>query len=206
MAEIIITKRQITGDDLDIDASDLPFAAQSTKTVEDLVDGGKDVDIYVKELEATTATLGATSTAALTATSVTASATLAGVSAAISGNAVVGGSVTAASATISSIAAQLLRLPSEEATISGDILAITRNMVRVRGENLAADDLKNITGGSDGQILILRSGREAIKVKHALGNIVIGADYTLDTVYKVLVLVFDGTINRWLGLSTKDNG
>ncbi len=69
----------------------------------------------------------------------------------------------------------------------------------VDGEGSAADDLATITGGIEGQVVIIKANGITLTVKHGTGNISLsnGADFDL-TDGKQIVLVYDSA--NWLDL------
>jgi hypothetical protein len=97
-----------------------------------------------------------------------------------------------------------LRVAGTSVTISSGSIAYNSSRLNIDTEAAAAsDDLDTITGGTAGDIAILRSRNSArdVVVKHATGNIVLNAsaDFTLDTVNARLMLEFDGTV--WVELA-----
>ena len=69
----------------------------------------------------------------------------------------------------------------------------------------ATDDLDTISGGVDGDIIILstvNSGRDVV-VKHATGNIQCGSDRTLNSVADIITLLKSGS--NWLMISFANN-
>lgn len=72
-------------------------------------------------------------------------------------------------------------------------------------EDAAADDLVTISGGTSGQIIILRTASSSrdVTVKNATGNIFLGADFTLDNWMDRIVLQKDGT--NWFQLCQSSN-
>ena len=59
----------------------------------------------------------------------------------------------------------------------------------------ATDDLDTISGGAEGDVIIIRAEHtdRSIVVKDGTGNIDCDADITLDTTEKFVVLIYDGT-------------
>ena len=90
-----------------------------------------------------------------------------------------------------------------ELTISSGAITITHSYHQIDTESDASsDNLQTINGGSDGQILILRtsnSNRDVVLV-HDSGNILIsdGDDHTLSTNNGIIVLFKNG--NNWYEL------
>jgi hypothetical protein len=90
---------------------------------------------------------------------------------------------------------------STEITIAGGIVTASQSFHRIDTEsNGPTDDLDTINGGSDGDILFLRAENDArtVVLKHGTGNIVTaaGTDYSLDTINKIAMLIFDGS--NWI--------
>lgn len=106
-----------------------------------------------------------------------------------------------------------------ELTISSGVITIGVGSgaacYRIDGEGDAADDLGGISGGVDGDIIILRAenAARAIVVKHEqagtppTGNISLdgSADKTLDDPLDRLVLMFDADISAWCQLAFSSN-
>ena len=71
----------------------------------------------------------------------------------------------------------------------------------------ANDDLVTISGGSDGQIIVLRTAVNArdVIIKHATGNVYCGADFTLDRTADRIVLQYDNAIPGWCCIGKWDN-
>jgi len=92
---------------------------------------------------------------------------------------------------------------STELTISAGAITATQTFHRVDTEaDASADDLDTISGGSDGRILILRAEHtnRSVVIKHNTGNIQTysGADVTLNETYMPVLLIYDGTLTKWL--------
>lgn len=92
---------------------------------------------------------------------------------------------------------------SSELTINAGAITATQTFHRVDTEaDTAADDLDTINGGSDGRILILRAEHtnRSVVIKHNTGNIQTysGADVTLNETYMPVLLIYDGTLTKWL--------
>lgn len=75
----------------------------------------------------------------------------------------------------------------------------------VDGQGSAADDLATITGGIEGQVVIIKANGVTLTIKHETGNISLssGVDFAL-TAEKQIVLVYDGTYWRDLVGSQAD--
>lgn len=67
----------------------------------------------------------------------------------------------------------------------------------------ATDDLDTISGGIDGQILVLRAtdATHTVVVKNGTGNIVLPADVSLDSNDALLILWYNSTLSKWLSTS-----
>lgn len=95
---------------------------------------------------------------------------------------------------------------SGELTISSGAITVTGVNHTVDTEaDAASDDLATISGGTDGQILILRAENAArtVVLKDGTGNIETpdGEDITLDETEKEVVLKYDGAASAWHVLS-----
>jgi len=93
-------------------------------------------------------------------------------------------------------------------TIVSGVITITEEVGYVALDTEAAaatDDLTTINGGSDGQILVLRSlsSSRDPTIKHNLGNIRLaaGADFALASVLYRMVLMYDSSTPGWVELS-----
>lgn len=80
-------------------------------------------------------------------------------------------------------------------TISaGEVVALASNLKIDTEGATASDDLDTIRGGTDGMLIIVSAANAArdVVLKHGTGNIQMrnGADYTLDTADKALILVY----------------
>jgi hypothetical protein len=93
-------------------------------------------------------------------------------------------------------------------TIASGAVTANRNYHLLAGEGGAADDLTDITAGVVGQILILRASDDAVTITvKSTGNIVLsGSDMVLDNQYDTIMLLWDGTLNKWLEISRSNNG
>jgi|SRR3990167_3123866 len=98
-------------------------------------------------------------------------------------------------------------------TVATGAIAITDTYHSIAGEGGAADDLDSMTGGVDGQLLVLRPSSDSvtITVRHnqaaASGNNIIlngNVNATLDDIDDTLVLLYDAgldTAGAWIELS-----
>lgn len=69
----------------------------------------------------------------------------------------------------------------------------------------ASDDLDTISGGAEGDLIVIRpnnAGRTVV-VKNGTGNIICGSDFTMDNNQDTWVGLYDGS--NWLELARKDN-
>lgn len=95
-----------------------------------------------------------------------------------------------------------LRLPlASELTIASGAVTATKSHHKIDTESDAAtDDLDTISGGSEGDFLVIEAANAArtVVVKHATGNIYTfsGADITLDDYGKAAKFFHDGT--NWI--------
>lgn len=105
---------------------------------------------------------------------------------------------------VDSITTDVINFPDDgELTISSGAITVTGSNHTVDTEaDAATDDLDTINGGTDGQVLYLRSEDSArdVVLKHNTGNIVtpFGVDYTLDATNKAVSLRYDTALSRWL--------
>lgn len=96
-----------------------------------------------------------------------------------------------------------------ELTIATGAITITSGYHRVDTQSDGGtDDLDTISGGTTGQMLVLRAENAArtVVVKNGTGNIQLdgAADFSLDDVQDTVSLLYDGT--NWLEISRSDNG
>ena len=91
-----------------------------------------------------------------------------------------------------------------ELTISGGVVTITKTYHSIDTEaDAATDDLDTISGGTDGDILILRtnnSGRD-VTVKDGTGNIDINGDYLMSNIGFTITLLYNGALANWTELA-----
>lgn len=87
-----------------------------------------------------------------------------------------------------------------ELTIASGVITVTGVYHTVDTEGDAAtDDLVTINGGTDGQILVLRTESDARDVVlKSTGNIDLVADVTLGSTDSPIELIYDGTAVKWL--------
>lgn len=105
-------------------------------------------------------------------------------------------------------------LDASELTISAGAVTKTQGYHRIDTESDAAsDDLTDINGGSEGEIIIIRAENDArdVVVKYNLAKIYLwgGVDVTLDTDKKHIMLIHDGTrwneLMRWITNPNENN-
>lgn len=96
-----------------------------------------------------------------------------------------------------------LVVPSQgELTINTGAVTVTgtRHLIDTESD-AASDDLDTISGGVDGQVVIVRAANAArtVVIKHGTGNIETpdGNDIALDAVEKEVVLIYDGATSDW---------
>lgn len=108
------------------------------------------------------------------------------------------GAKTFASATITELGVTA----STQLTLATGTVARTQTFHRIETEGGAgSDDLDTITGGVAGDMAIIRAADAAhTVVVTTAGNILTpdGTNITLDETYKMLVLVYDGTLSKWI--------
>lgn len=101
-------------------------------------------------------------------------------------------------------------LSATTVTISSDSLtAPTATLLLVDTEaGAASDNLATISAGAQQQLLIIRPANDAhtVVIKNGTGNIICGADVTLDNQYDTITLIYDLTAAKWLMISKADNG
>jgi hypothetical protein len=93
---------------------------------------------------------------------------------------------------------------SSEVTIAGGAIAISRSHHRVDTEaNAASDDLDTISGGAEGDVLMVRleNAARVVTVRHNTGNVHLSnaRDVTLSSANQVLRLFYTGT--RWVDVT-----
>ena len=96
-----------------------------------------------------------------------------------------------------------------ELTIATGVIAKTKSFHKVDTEaGGATDDLDSITGGAEGDILVLKAtdGTHTVVCKHGTGNLRLdgAADFSLDSADDSITLIYDGT--NWLELARSNNG
>ncbi|RLD17476.1 MAG: hypothetical protein DRI69_12190 [Bacteroidetes bacterium] len=94
-----------------------------------------------------------------------------------------------------------------ECTIATGAITVANSYHTVDTEaDAATDDLTTINGGTEGQILIIRSNNSArtVVVKDATGNIQLSGDMSLDNIEDTLTMIYDGS--NWLETGRSNNG
>jgi len=109
-----------------------------------------------------------------------------------------------ASFTTETVTKQLFSAATE-LTISGGAVTVTQTAHRIDTQgDAASDDLDTINGGSAGQMLFIRADHadRTVVVKHNTGNILTGgSDISLTDTNKYLLLMYDGTLSKWVVVS-----
>lgn len=103
-----------------------------------------------------------------------------------------------------------LRMPMVGQTISGGAITVGPGdgYIRIDTEGAApTDDLDTINGGSDGQIIVLRTQTSArsVVVKNNTGNITCGADVILSHPRDKLMLIYDAATPVWTPIAPLAN-
>lgn len=97
---------------------------------------------------------------------------------------------------------KLIFKDATELTVVDGSITVTQSRHSIDTQNDdATDDLVTINGGENGQILILNTENSArdVTLKHGTGNILIsGGDYTMDSAYNIVMLIYTGTY--WMKL------
>lgn len=87
---------------------------------------------------------------------------------------------------------------------TGTIMAASQNtgLYSESGGTGTTDELDTIYGGAPGSLLFLSAPTSAITVKNNTGNILLtGGDFVLDSADKVLLLIYNNVIGKWLKVS-----
>ena len=98
--------------------------------------------------------------------------------------------------------------PSPTLTIASDTITVTKSYHKIDTEGAAAtDNLSTINGGTDGDLLILRSTNVArdITIKNGTGNLRTVGDFTLDFLEDRITLQYDGDLGVWVEVSRSNN-
>lgn len=105
------------------------------------------------------------------------------------------------------LSANLNLAATTELTVATGAITITKSYHRIDTEaDAASDDLDTISGGTAGDILVLRAENTArtVVVKDGTGNIQSEGDMSLDNSQDTITLIFDGT--NWLETARSNNG
>lgn len=126
-------------------------------------------------------------------------------------NVVIGGATPAAGTFTVGTLAQLVFTASTELTIaSGAVSAGAKTFYTIDTEaDASSDDLDTISGGTAGELLVIRAnnaGRTVVVT--TAGNIVTpdAASVTLDETYKMLWLLYDGDLSKWVIVGGSGSG
>lgn len=95
-----------------------------------------------------------------------------------------------------------------ELTIASGAITVTSSYHRVDTEgDAASDDLDTINGGTNGQILVLRSANSSreVVVRNNVGNIRCGSARSLSHGRDTISFIYDGEVDTWTMLSFADN-
>ena len=104
--------------------------------------------------------------------------------------------------------ALLMPLSGTILTIVAGEITVTDSVHRVDTEASAGtDDLVTINGGSDGQILLLRSVTSSrdVTVKDSGGNLKLAGDFTLNRDHDLITLRYSSDLTAWVEVSRSDN-
>jgi hypothetical protein len=122
-----------------------------------------------------------------------------------------GGNLAVANAASFTPIFSMVRLPSglgsgTELTIASGAVTITQGFHTIDTESDAAsDDLDTISGGTTGQLLVVKAADDARSVvaKGGTGNLRLAGDFTLDDTDDSLSLLYDGS--NWIEIARSDN-
>jgi len=96
----------------------------------------------------------------------------------------------------------------ETLTLSGGSVArtsTTSNYI-IAAETGTADDLDSITGGSDGDVIIVcPDSGDTITAKDNTGNLQLSGDFAMDNPADVLTLRYKSSISRWCEITSSGN-
>lgn len=98
--------------------------------------------------------------------------------------------------------------PSPTLTIASGVISVTKSHHKVDTEGGAGtDNLDTINGGTDGDILILRTANVArdVVIKNGTGNLRTVGDFTLDFLEDRIMLQYDGDLMVWVEVSRSNN-
>lgn len=94
-----------------------------------------------------------------------------------------------------------------ELTIASGAVTKTQSFHKIDTEaDAISDDLNTISGGAEGEIIIIRivDAARKVTVKDGTGNIELGADVLLDSVGEMLTLIHDGSNWQVVNLPVTD--
>lgn len=98
---------------------------------------------------------------------------------------------------------------SSELTISAGVVTATRSRHTIDTQSDAAsDDLDTISGGTDGDVLVLRPAvpSRTVVCKDGTGNLSLEGDFSMNSTADVLELMYDGSLSAWVERSRSNNG
>ena len=96
-----------------------------------------------------------------------------------------------------------------ELTISAGAVTVTGGYHTIDTESDAAtDDLDTISGGNDGQFLVIQAANAArtVVAKDGTGNLQLAGDFSLDNTQDTLTLIFSSALSAWCEISRSDSG
>lgn len=96
-----------------------------------------------------------------------------------------------------------------ELTIATGAVTVTGTYHTIDTEaDAASDDLDTISGGNDGQVLIIQAENTArtVVAKDGTGNLNLAGDFSLDNTQDSLMLLFSSALSAWVEISRSDNG
>lgn len=121
-----------------------------------------------------------------------------------------GGANSITTSDVFEIGTKLILTKGLNLVIASGSITVTHSYHIVDTEGGAAtDDLTNINGGVDGQILVIRSltfSRD-ITIKHNAGNILLSGltDKILDNIADKITLIYDGALDKWTEITFANN-
>jgi hypothetical protein len=98
--------------------------------------------------------------------------------------------------------------PSPTLVIAAGVITATKSYHKVDTEGGAAtDNLDTINGGTDGDVIILRTANVArdVTIKNGTGNLRTAGDFTLDFLEDRIMLQYDGDLMVWVEVSRSNN-
>lgn len=93
----------------------------------------------------------------------------------------------------------------QTATIASGAITATKSYVVLAGEGATTDDLDTISGGTEGDIVVLRTttGSYTITIKDGTGNLNLNGDFAMDSNKDIITLIYDGS--SWDEISRSSN-